>query len=137
MVESTGKAVKIEGRVSGSQPLTITWYKDEQKISASDKYDISLKNNIAVLCVRDSIVSDSGLYTCEVSNEAGKASCQVSLVLSGKNVSISSLKPVGPHVFVEFLMKTLLSFRLIFYSVYLKLTQFLQFELHMLEIKSS
>lgn len=102
MVDSTGKVVQMEGRVSGSQPLTITWYKDNKEISASDKYDISLKNNMAILCVRDSIDSDSGLYTCEVSNEAGKASCQVSLTLSGKNVSVSSLKSVRPYAFVGF-----------------------------------
>jgi len=87
MVDSIGKTVKMEGRVSGSQPMTITWYKDNTKIYASDKYDISFKNNMAVLCVKDSSVSDHGVYTCEASNEAGKASCQVSLTVSGRNAS--------------------------------------------------
>lgn len=111
MVDSTGKVVQMEGRVSGSQPLTITWYKDNKEISASDKYDISLKNNMAILCVRDSIVSDSGLYTCEVSNEAGKASCQVSLTLSGKNASVSSPKSVRPYAFVGFYFNLLVFLR--------------------------
>uniref|UniRef100_A0A3P9BE74 Ig-like domain-containing protein n=1 Tax=Maylandia zebra TaxID=106582 RepID=A0A3P9BE74_9CICH len=79
MVDSVGKTVKIEGRVSGSQPLTVSWYKDNSEIRASDKYDISFKNNMAVLCVRGSTGSDGGVYTCEASNEAGKASCNVSL----------------------------------------------------------
>lgn len=82
-----GKTVKIEGRVSGSQPLTISWYKDDSEIHASDKYDISFKNNMAVLCVRDSTGSDGGVYTCEASNEAGKASCKVSLTVTGRTLS--------------------------------------------------
>lgn len=83
-MDSAGKVVKMEARVSGSQPLTITWYKDNQEIYASGKYDISFKNNMAVMCIRDSAVSDSSVYTCEASNEAGKVSCQVSLTVSGK-----------------------------------------------------
>uniref|UniRef100_A0A0S7EQR1 TITIN n=1 Tax=Poeciliopsis prolifica TaxID=188132 RepID=A0A0S7EQR1_9TELE len=84
IVDSTGKVVKMEARVSGSQPLTVTWYKDNQEIFASGKYDISFKNNMAVLCIRDSAVSDSSVYTCQASNEAGKVSCQVSLTVSGR-----------------------------------------------------
>lgn len=87
MVDSVGKTVKIEGRVSGSQPLTVSWYKDNSEICASDKYDISFKNNMAVLCVRGSTGSDGGVYTCEASNEAGKASCNVSLTVTGRTLS--------------------------------------------------
>uniref|UniRef100_A0A3Q3GUZ2 Ig-like domain-containing protein n=1 Tax=Labrus bergylta TaxID=56723 RepID=A0A3Q3GUZ2_9LABR len=72
MVDSVGKTVKIEGRVSGSQPLTVTWYKDNSEIYGSDKYDVSFHNNMAVLCVRDSSTYDSGEYTCTASNEAGE-----------------------------------------------------------------
>lgn len=87
-MDSMGKTVKMEGRVSGSQPLAITWYKDNSAIYGSNKYDVSFKNNVAVLCVRDSTSSDSGVYTCEVSNDAGKASCQVSVTISGMSVSV-------------------------------------------------
>lgn len=88
MVDSVGKTVMMEGRVSGSQPLNVTWYKDNNEIYASNKYDISFKNNIAVLCVRDSTMSDGGVYICEASNEAGKASCSVSLTISGMSVLV-------------------------------------------------
>lgn len=88
MMDSVGKTVKMEGRVSGSQPLTVTWYKDNNEIYGSDKYDVSFKNNMAVLCVTDSSTSDSGVYTCTASNEAGQASCRVSLSISGMHVSI-------------------------------------------------
>lgn len=73
--------------MSGSQPLTVTWYKDDNEIYASDKYDVSFKSNTAVLSVSDCASSDSGVYTCLASNEAGKASCRVSLTISGMSVS--------------------------------------------------
>lgn len=75
--------------MSGSQPLTVTWYKDNNEIYPSSKYDVSFKNNVAVLSVKDSTSSDGGVYTCEASNEAGKASCQVSLTVSGTSFFLS------------------------------------------------
>ena len=94
MVDSVGKPVKMEARVSGSQPLNVTWFKDNNEIYASDKYDISFKNNVAVLCVKDSTSSDGGAYSCEATNEAGKASCRVSLTISGMSMSsVFNLKP--------------------------------------------
>lgn len=77
--------------MSGSQPLTVTWYKDDSEIYASDKYDVSFKSNMVVLSVSDCTSSDGGVYTCLASNEAGKASCRVSLTISGMSVSLSSL----------------------------------------------
>lgn len=88
MVDSVGSTVKMEGRLSGSQPLTVTWYKDNNEIFGTDKHDVSFKNNMAMLCVRDCSSSDSGVYTCEAFNEAGKSSCQVSLTISGKSVAV-------------------------------------------------
>lgn len=86
-MDSVGKTVKMESRVSGSQPLAATWFKDNSEICSSDKYDVSFKNNMAVLCIRDCSVSDSSVYTCVASNEAGKASCLVSLTITGMSAS--------------------------------------------------
>ncbi|CAB1414345.1 unnamed protein product [Pleuronectes platessa] len=77
-----GKLVKMEGRVSGSQPMSISWFRDSAEISSSDKYDISFKSNVAVLCIKSSQVSDSGSYTCQASNEAGRASCDITVGIS-------------------------------------------------------
>ena len=78
-----GKVVKMEARVSGSQPLSISWFKDGSQIHSSDKHDLSFKDNTALLCLKDTSVSDRGLYSCEATNEAGKVSLQVSLTISG------------------------------------------------------
>lgn len=83
MMDIVGKSVKMEARVSGSQPLTLNWHKDNQEIFNSDKYQVSFQNNLAVLSIQDSSSSDTGLYSCSASNEAGQASCRVSLTVSG------------------------------------------------------
>lgn len=89
MVDSVGKTVKMESRVSGSQPLTVTWFKDNSEIYGSDKYDVSFQNNLATLSVRDTLSSDSGVYTCTATNEAGQASCRVALKITGTSMSIN------------------------------------------------
>lgn len=89
MMDSVGKTVTMESRVSGSQPLTVTWFKDNSEIYGSDKYDVSFQNNLATLSVRDTLSSDSGVYTCTATNEAGQASCRVSLNITGTSISVN------------------------------------------------
>lgn len=84
MEDVEGKLMKIEGRVSGSQPMLISWFKDDSEIQTSDKYDVSFKSNVAVLCIKSSQVDDSGRYCCRATNEAGQASCEVTVGISGK-----------------------------------------------------
>lgn len=84
MEDTEGRLVKIEGRVSGSQPMSVSWYKEDAEIHSSDKYDVSFKSNVAVLCIKSSHVTDSGRYTCQASNEAGRASCCTTLGISGE-----------------------------------------------------
>lgn len=75
--------MKLESRVSGSQPLSVIWYKDNREINTSDIYDISFKSNVAGMCLRKATVTDSGVYTCSASNEAGTASFQVVVNITG------------------------------------------------------
>lgn len=86
--------MKIEGRVTGSQPISVSWFRDDTEILSSDKYDISFKSNVAVLCIKSSQVSDSGRYSCQASNEAGRASCSVTVGISG-GFELQSLHHAG------------------------------------------
>lgn len=81
--ETEGKLVKLEGRVSGSQPLSISWYKDNKQIFSSGNCEMSFEGNMAVLCIKKSQTSDSGKYTCSVSNEAGTVSYNVVISIAG------------------------------------------------------
>lgn len=81
--ETEGNAFQLEGRVSGSQPLTVSWYKNNQEIYESPECEISFKNNTLLLQVKSASQMDAGLYTCKVSNEAGSALCTSSVVIKG------------------------------------------------------
>lgn len=94
LLDSEGKTVKIEAQLSGSQPLTVTWYKDSGEICGCDKHEMSFVNNMAVLSLRSCSRSDSGVYTCSASNDAGKASCQVSVTISGMTTSYQEFRSV-------------------------------------------
>lgn len=86
VVESVGRTVRMEGRVSGSLPLSVSWFRDDSEIFASDKYELSFHSNVATLSLRDCSLADSSTYTCVASNEAGKASCRVSVHISGTSL---------------------------------------------------
>ncbi|KAJ3592471.1 hypothetical protein NHX12_007598 [Muraenolepis orangiensis] len=86
MEDSVGKVVKMEARVSGSQPISISWFKDGSQIHSSDKHDISFSDNMTLLCLKNTSVSDRGLYSCEATNESGKDSFQVSLTISERKL---------------------------------------------------
>ena len=83
--DSAGNMLKLEARVSGSSPINVCWRKDSTEISSSDSYDISFKSNVSVLCFKSSSLSDSGNYSCEATNEAGTATCHVSVKISGRD----------------------------------------------------
>uniref|UniRef100_A0A4W6E3L0 Ig-like domain-containing protein n=1 Tax=Lates calcarifer TaxID=8187 RepID=A0A4W6E3L0_LATCA len=53
-----GKLVKMEGRVSGSQPMSVSWFKDNKEIYT---------------CLEISQASrhDAGDYLCKATNDAG------------------------------------------------------------------
>lgn len=99
--DTEGRLVKIEGRVSGSQPMSVSWYKEDAEIHSSDKYDVSFKSNVAVLCIKSSHVTDSGKYTCQASNEAGRASCCTTVGISGEFLRIVLPDKTAPVIRIK------------------------------------
>lgn len=89
--ETEGTLVNLESRVFGTQPLSISWYKDNKQISSSDNCEMSFIGNEAVLCIKNSQTSDSGTYTCSASNEAGTTSFNVVMSITGTDNLVYSL----------------------------------------------
>ncbi|KAF7709182.1 hypothetical protein HF521_016032 [Silurus meridionalis] len=94
--ETEGKLMKFEARVAGSQPMIVNWYKDDKEIFATDRYEMTFKSNMAVMVIKGSSSTDSGTYTCKVTNEAGSASCQVSAHITARKVPPSFDVPLKP-----------------------------------------
>ncbi|TNN69571.1 Titin [Liparis tanakae] len=70
-----GIAARLQCTVKGSPELHIHWFWNERELVDGDKYKISFKSGVASLEIVNLVVTDSGSYTCEVSNNAGSESC--------------------------------------------------------------
>lgn len=78
-----GIAARLQCTVKGSPELHIHWFCNERELSGGDKYKISFKNGVATLEIMNLLVTDSGSYTCEVSNNAGNESCNTLIAVKG------------------------------------------------------
>jgi len=105
-----GKLVKMEGRLSGSQPMAVSWFHEEAELVSSERYDVSFQSNVAVLCIKSSRLEDSGRYRCHAANEAGATSCDIVMAISGgEQQPINSLL-LCLSLFLSFFLCLFLSF---------------------------
>lgn len=66
-----GNDVSVECKVSGSQPMTIAWFKDDQEITSGSKFQPEFKDGSAILRIIRVEKADSGVYKCRATNSAG------------------------------------------------------------------
>uniref|UniRef100_A0A0N5B5S5 Titin n=1 Tax=Strongyloides papillosus TaxID=174720 RepID=A0A0N5B5S5_STREA len=59
--------------VTGEPQPSIRWYKDNEPISKHN--ETTFNNGVASLIIRMPKISDSGVYTCEATNDIGVAKC--------------------------------------------------------------
>lgn len=78
-----GHDVSMECKVSGSQPMTIAWFKDEQEIHSGAKFQPEFKDSSASLKVFKLEKADSGVYTCKATNSAGFKDTSGTLYVKG------------------------------------------------------
>lgn len=81
-----GSSIDLECIVAGSHPISIQWFKDDQEISASEKYKFSFHDNTAFLEISHLEGSDSGTYTCSATNKAGHNQCSGHLTVKGRHL---------------------------------------------------
>lgn len=76
-------SARLQCTVKGSPELHIHWFWNERELIDGEKYKISLKNGVASLEIINVLVTDSGNYTCEVSNNVGSESCVTLITVKG------------------------------------------------------
>ena len=75
--------VSMDCKVSGSQPMTIAWFKDDQEITSGAKFQPEFKDSSATLRIICLEKADSGVYKCRATNSAGFKETSGTLYVKG------------------------------------------------------
>lgn len=79
-----GSAVKLQGTLKGSAPITVQWFKDSEIVRDDDpNITTTFENSIAVLAIAKVAINHGGKYTCQAENEAGKQKCEATVSVQG------------------------------------------------------
>lgn len=79
----TGANVTFTSIIKGTPPFSVSWFKGSTELVPGDRCNVSLEDSVAELELFDVDTTQSGEYTCIVSNEAGRTSCTTHLYVKG------------------------------------------------------
>ncbi len=80
---SIGNDVSMDCKVSGSQPMTVAWFKDDTEVVPGSKFQPEFKDNSATLQIFRLEKADSGVYKCRATNSAGFKETSGTLYVKG------------------------------------------------------
>ncbi|KAI8485777.1 hypothetical protein Bbelb_364870 [Branchiostoma belcheri] len=88
--EEKGETAEFDCKVVGEPRPTLKWFRDNQELEG-DRYTVDYNSSgVCVLSIRDTVTSDSGWYTCTVSNAHGEQSMRAKLTVE--------LQPEEPEI---------------------------------------
>lgn len=94
--------VILEGILDGQPTPKVTWLKNGQEISNSDKVKITWSLNKATIELKDVTTSDAGRYTCSAENEAGTAVSTADLVVRSNFILNNMFKSIFKLLNINF-----------------------------------
>ena len=95
MKEQPGSLIRLDAKVSGTQPIDIFWLKDGRKIMQDIRLKMLVEEGTYTLLILESVPEDSGNYECVALNKAGEARCSAEVKISGPRPAPTSAAPAG------------------------------------------
>lgn len=87
MAWPASSSTKLKCYVSGDRPLKYQWYKDGKRL-LHRRLDPKINTSLWTLRLRELVPSDSGVYTCVVSNRFGVFRHNITLKVIGKQMNL-------------------------------------------------
>lgn len=75
--------VRFRGTFKGTAPFTVKWFKDDTELMTGPSCFTGLEGLSCFLELYSVGVAQSGVYSCQVSNEAGSVRCSADLTVKG------------------------------------------------------
>lgn len=84
MKVTEGDKVVLKVRVIGQPSPEVTWFIDDETIEAEEGISLQSDGDKHQLVIDSAHLEDEGVYKCVAKNKAGKAVCEVELLVNGK-----------------------------------------------------
>ena len=79
-----GDEAVLKVRVIGQPTPDISWFVDDNPVEPSDRISVTSEGDQHVLVIHKTNLDDEGMYKCVAKSEAGKAICEVELLVEGE-----------------------------------------------------
>lgn len=84
-----GNAVKLQGTIKGSAPITVKWLKNSEILRDDDpNIKMVFENGITSLSLTAVAIGHAGKYSCQAENDAGQQKCEATLIVQGQKKSL-------------------------------------------------
>lgn len=78
-----GSEVSLHCSLKGSEPITVSWLKDNHELKEAENIQITYENKTALLHITNVQSSHCGKYSCQAQNQAGSQTCSAVLTVKG------------------------------------------------------
>ncbi|NXB05638.1 TITIN protein, partial [Cnemophilus loriae] len=87
---------RLDCKISGSLPMTVSWFKQDTEITSSAKYTVHFAEGSASLEIKHLDANDAGVYICRATNSAGSKESSSTLFI--KEPPSFTVKPESQDV---------------------------------------
>ena len=77
------KEVSLHCSLKGSEPMTLSWLKDDHELKETEHIQITYEDKISLLHITSVHADHAGKYTCLAHNQAGRQKCSSVLTVKG------------------------------------------------------
>lgn len=78
-----GSKVSLQCTLKGSDPMTVSWMKDNHEFKEAENIQITYENKTALLLITSLQSKHGGKYSCQAQNQAGSQTCSAVLTVKG------------------------------------------------------